>query len=93
MLQPFLLPEWSGKLDPLPDAVSDRPIWQYGVGTHRSSAQRILGAVLINARCDGGTAVKIWHLIIDGSSQWVVGRNVTRKCNVIYLFDNMVQLP
>lgn len=41
----------------------------------------------------GSSTINICHLIIDGSSQWVVGRNVNRKCNIEHIDCNKVILP
>ena len=46
----------------------------------------MLVSVLISAKSDQGVPLQIRHLIIEGSSQWVIGRNVTRFCN-IHHFD------
>eukprot|EP00171_Calliarthron_tuberculosum_P000101 IDg101t1 len=37
--------------------------------------------------------VRVRHLIIQGSSQWVIGRNVTKHCNIIHINGNKLQLP
>lgn len=54
---------------------------QYGTGEHASPARRILGSFVLSAKSDQGTA-HITHLVLDGSSQWTVGRNFTRRANV-----------
>lgn len=93
MLELLLLPDWRGKFYPLPDAISHHWFCQYGVRGQKSPAKRSLGSVILRGRCDGGTAVQIRYLIIDGSSQSVVGRNVTRKCNIIHVRKKKLQLP
>ena len=32
----LIMPNWSNEFDPLPEAVSNRPWWQYGKGSHAS---------------------------------------------------------
>lgn len=93
LIQPFVVPDWNGSLDPLPEIIQDRPWWQYGQGRHASAAKRILGAVMITVTSDLGNPVQINHLIIDGSSQWIVGRNVTRRCKIDHMEDNKMELP
>ena len=76
---------WNGDLDPLPESIQDRPYWQYGSGSHASRRRSILGSIVLTARSDKGRPIRIRHLVIDGSSQWVIGRNVTRNCNINHI--------
>ena len=92
-IQPMVLPNWSGKLHKLPDTIADRPFWKYGSGAHSSEVRRILGSVYLNATTDEGVSVRIRHLIIEGSSQWVIGRNVTRYCDIVHIKNNLLQIP
>ena len=93
VLQPLILPKWSGSYAELPECIADRPYWQYGKGKHSSPPRRILGSVMISARTDGNEIVEINHLIISGSSQWVIGRNVTRACDIVHIGGNRLNLP
>ena len=93
LIQPIIAPDWNGEFDPLPDSVADRPFWQYGSGSHSSDSREIIGSVLLTLRSNSGTAVSVRHLVIDGSSQWVIGRNIVRKCNLIYDGCNILELP
>jgi len=93
LLQPLICPDWAGKFDPLPSEVSQTPFWQYGSGLHSSEARPILGSLLLSACTDRGTILKIRHLFIEGASQWVVGRNVTTRCNILHIGKNVLQLP
>lgn len=85
-----LLPQWKGELDPLPNSVVDTPFWQYGSGSHASPKRAILGSILIPAYTTNGNVLQIRHLVIDGSSQWVIRRNVTRKSNIIHRGGNLL---
>lgn len=67
--------------------------WQFGVGEHASAARAILGSVEICVRTDSHKLVSIRHLVIAGSSNWIVGRNVTRACNIVHVGNNAIQLP
>lgn len=91
-MRPVLLPKWDGALDPIPDSLASRPFWQYGVGAHASQAKPILGSILLDATSDDGVTVKIRHLVIEGSSQWIIGRNVTTHCDIIHSRGDYLQL-
>lgn len=86
-----LLPDWDGKLDPVPVQIQSRPYWQYGKGSHASSKRKILGSILLKANSDSGAPVLIRHLVLDGSSQWVIGRNFTKSCNILHMDTNVLQ--
>lgn len=92
-LQSVLLPNWDGKFQPLRKELQSRPFWQYGDGDHCSDSRRILGSVILSVHTDMGSTINVCHLTIDGSSQWVIGRNVTRKCNIEHFDCNKVVLP
>ena len=93
MLQPIICSNWTQSFDPIPSSIADMPFWQYGSGNHSSEARPILGSVMITAQSDQGNDVNIRHLIIKGTSQWVIGRNVTKCCNIIHIGENILQLP
>lgn len=78
--------------NPLPESIQNRPYWQYGTGTHASKSRNIIGSVKLNSRTDEGYDVKICHLVIQGSSQWVVRRNVTQNCNIGRIEKNVLEL-
>lgn len=48
---------------------------------------------MLSCVTDGANLVSICHLVVEGSSQWILGRNFTRKCNHIHINDNRLQLP
>lgn len=72
-----ILPDWSGSLLTLPATVAYRPFWQYGRNGHASDARAIIGSIGLNATTDEETVASINHLVLDGSSQRVIGRNLT----------------
>ena len=76
VLSPYLRTNWIGWLDPLPQAIASRTHWQYGSGSHSSDSRRMLGSIMISAKLNDGTIIKIRHIVIERSSQWLVGRNV-----------------
>jgi len=93
LLQSIVYPSWNGKFDGLPSTVKNRPFWQYGVGSHSSKSRRIIGSVMLTAKTDEGNEIDIRHLVIEGSSQWIIGRNVTQLCNIVRIGKNMLELP
>lgn len=76
------------KLDKIPKALKGHTHWQYGTGKHASPARRILGSTVLTAISDSSNSINITHLVLEGSSQWVIGRNVTRKANIEHLERN-----
>ena len=79
--------------DPIPSAISHYAFWQYGSGAHSSAPRRILGSVVLTCYTDSKRPICIRHLVIEGSSQWLIGRNVTSHCNQLRINDNRIQLP
>ena len=90
-LKDTIMPSFDGMLDPLPATVAYRPFWQYGSGNHASSRRKILGSQLLSLLSDQGVKMKIRHLIIEGSSPWIIGRNVTRHTDIIHRKGNFLQ--
>eukprot|EP00171_Calliarthron_tuberculosum_P002818 IDg2818t1 len=93
MLQEMILSNWSGEFDPLLDDIKDRPLWQYGTGSHASETRKFLGSILLKCSTKINTDVMIRHLIIEGSSQWVIGRNLTKHCDIVHIDGKFIKLP
>lgn len=93
MIQPTICPNWNGYFDELTSEIAERPYWQYGRGEHSSERRKIIGSLLFSASTDSGSVVNNRHLIIYGSSKWIVGRNVTKKYNINHIDKNVLQLP
>lgn len=47
LIQPTVLPDWSGALEALRRCIAFTPQWQYEVYFHTSKEQRITGSVLL----------------------------------------------
>lgn len=45
---------------------------------------------MIIANSDKGYPVHITHLVLEGFSQWVIGRNITQKANLQHLGNNEI---
>ena len=93
ILRSKLQTNFNGTFDELPIEIAHRPYWQYGNGNHASKSKRIIGSILIDVTSDQGNIVRIRHLVIEGSSQWVVGRNITKHCNIQRIAGNLLELP
>ena len=88
-----IMPDWDGSLDCIPESIADRPFWQYGVGAHASASRKILGSVMIDVNIPDGYTIQLRHLVLDGSSNWVIGRNITKHSNIIHMHKNILQVP
>lgn len=80
-------------LEPKPPSIAHFDWWQYGQGDHASTRRRILGSFNITAMSDSANLIRIRHLIVDGSSQWVIGRNVTRESDILHYDGSRVLFP
>lgn len=83
-----IMPNWNRQLDTLPESVKHRPLWQYRGGNPSSIRKSIIGSVVLSTRCEEGGLVQIRHVIIDGSSPLVIGRNFTRNAGIIDMNGN-----
>lgn len=78
----------NSKLEKIPSSLKGHKHWQYGTGRQASPDRRITGSTVLTAISDNGNPVKVTRLVLKGSSQWVIGRNVTRKANKEHLERN-----
>ena len=78
------------KMAQIPSVLEGHSHWQYGTGDHASPTRRIMGSIILTATSDTGRPVDITHLVLEGSSQWVIGRNVTRKANIEHINRNAI---
>lgn len=68
----------SKMLDPIPDILNGYTHWQYGIGKHASAPRKFFGSTSLKTYTNSGLEVNIRHLVLNGLSQWIVGKNVTR---------------
>lgn len=78
--------------DPIPDSLNGVTHWHFGTGQHASAFRKILGWTALTAESDNDQNINNRHILIEGSSQWVIGRNVTSKINILHVGRNAVQL-
>lgn len=63
------------------------------MNTHASDKRLIFGSVVLSALSEDGAEISIRHFVIHGSSQWVTGSNITRKCDIKHKEGHYVELP
>lgn len=81
-MQDVIMHVWSGTLEPLTRIIRDQSCSQYTRGSHASKARRTLSFVAKKMLSNKGPPVRIRHLIIGGSSIWVIGSSVKAGANV-----------
>ena len=53
----------------------------------------MLESVVVCSCLEDGTVINIKNIVIQWSAQWVIGRNVTAKCDIIHSKGNYLKLP
>ena len=76
------------RLQKVPEALNGYSHFQYGTGSHASQTRAILGSIVLTAYSDSNRKVDITHIVISGSSQWIIGRNVTKYSNIEHINKN-----
>lgn len=72
-----IIPEWNEKLEPILNALNNYIYWQYGTGYCVPDPRHILVFISLLCLSADQSTVFIRHLIMYGSSQWVIGLIVT----------------
>lgn len=80
--------QYPEKLNPKPIALDGYTKLPYGSGSHSSKARDIFGSIVLTVLSERKCPVHITHLVLSGSSQWIIGRNVTRMCKIDHLERN-----
>ena len=79
MLSPYLRANCIGRIDPLRAEIADRTLWKHGPGSLSNDSRRIVGSIMISARLNDGTILPIRHIVIEGRSQQLIGRNAATE--------------
>ena len=74
-------------------SISKFRFWQFGTGAHSSPAKPILGSTFLKFKADSGQMIKICHIVVSGSSPWLIGSNVTTNCDIIHLKGHYIRFP
>lgn len=93
VLPPKMMSCWNSELDPVPVEFSARLRWQDGAGSHASASSAILVSVIITVSTQSDVTLATLHVVLDGSSQWVFGQNVTSKASILQLDGNGTEIP
>lgn len=90
LLQPQPFRNSKGMIDQIPESLAGRRFLQYGSGKHAIPPRLIARSIVLTLNSDCGLAVEILHLVLKGSSQGVISRNVTRLGNIVHVNGNML---
>lgn len=60
--------------------------------TIETKAKQIIGSIILQALCDDEIRINIRDIVIEGSSQWIIGRNVTREVDIIHNINTKFSL-
>lgn len=74
--------------DPIPRSLNGFSYFQYGTGSHSSQSKRILDSVVLTAYSDSNRPIRITHIVLSGSSQWIIVINVTGKADIQHINRN-----
>lgn len=67
-------------------------MWQYESGSHSSEQRPTFGSNTLYFRSGSGASVSTCHVIMQFSSQWVIGRNLTRFSNLVHVYGHCILL-
>lgn len=67
------------ELRPITVSLGRRMHYQHGTGRNASSCRRIIGSGSITAKYESGRDIEISHIVLEGSSQWLIRRNLTTR--------------
>lgn len=87
-----LLPDWKGESEPLSKHLARCSHWQYGSGEHSSTENVILRSNVKTVASAGGTLILILYVVLDGSSERVVGRNLTKYADILHSKPDCVRV-
>lgn len=80
-------------MHPKPRELRRFDFWQFGAGSNSSDRRAILGYIVYYMLSDNEKVVAVCHLVIDGSSQWVLGQKGMSMCNIIHIDRHPIDMP
>lgn len=82
------------RLESKPKEISNYKWWPYSQWDHASTRHRILRSVNFTVLPIRPLwPIQISHLVVEGLSQWVIGRNLTSKSDIMHYSSRRVLLP
>lgn len=85
---------WLGWFHRCPHRINDNgSVWKHGTGENASDNRLIIGSMFLSATTENGHALYISSLVLEGSSQGVIGRKVCAKFNIFYDQCNSLFMP
>lgn len=69
----------SESLMPIHLALNGCTHWQYVAGKHFRAKCRIIGSTTISVQSHNGSSIEVCHIVLEGSSQCVLGCNIARR--------------
>lgn len=80
-------------LDPIPSSMYQYKWWKFGSGKQSSAKRLITGSVNVTVMTDNNNTVRIIYLVLQGSSQWVVGKNASRASDGLHHYCSGILMP
>lgn len=80
-------------LDPKPSELYGCDFWQFGAGGHASRRGRVVVSIVLLVTTDPENQITLRHIVIEGSSQWILGRNIIRACIIQHISAHALVLP
>lgn len=81
------------KLYSIPAELSKYKFFQHGISDHSSEKLHIMGWSSIKCRSHVNRSVGIPHLFVEGSSQWLLLRNMNFSCKHVHFDYNRLKFP
>lgn len=77
----------------IPTAFTGLQYCQYGNALHASERRRILESILLYITTDYRPIISVCHVVVEGSSQLVLGRNLTHNFDISHINKNAAIIP
>lgn len=81
------------KLQPMTSEIFEFKFWQLDSGEHAGKSEPIHGTHCLRSTADFRLPVSIWHVIVPGSTPWIVRRNVTSSYDIIHVASVHILFP
>lgn len=68
-----------------PKDFGDAQFWQFCLRDHASPRRRILVSANLHLTTHSMCRIAVRNIVIEGSPQWILGRSITRMCNILHI--------